>query len=118
MTLLHDAFTAVGESKSREGILTAWIALEHWLYRQWKDALRSRGRSEGSIKRLDQRDWTASVVAESLEMMGELTAKTLSSIHAFRKLRNKVIHEGHLPTEDEATAVVSFGKSILFAPTP
>lgn len=75
----------------------AWSIIEAALFREWKDYLDKCKQSgiDISAKRTDKltgRDFTASVVQETLNLAGVLTNNDYAEIDEVRKARNNWIH--------------------------
>ena len=67
----------------------------------WVKYIERQGASKARIKKLQERDWTAGVVTETLSIAKELSDELYTELNAVRKARNRWAHELRPIAEDE-----------------
>lgn len=116
LLMIHDGYTSLQEADYRQAYIDGWLVIENWILVTWRDILSSGGRSAKAIKKLeDERNWTAGVMSETLQLTGRITDKQLGQIIKWRKLRNDIVHNGLSPSDDDAKGVIDFGLVLLRA---
>jgi uncharacterized protein YutE (UPF0331/DUF86 family) len=53
------------------------------------------------------------VKAETLELMGIIDKQCLEDITKWRRLRNKVVHDGHTPSKAESEGMLEFALKLF-----
>lgn len=107
LLFLHQAHTSFSESDYRSAFIDAWFVLEQWVYSHWRAELAAKGRKPREIKDLeDQRNWTVATMAETLELTGVIDRQRLDALTRWRRIRNRVAHDGYSPTHDEVHGVL------------
>lgn len=96
------------DKRSGEAVVLAWTVCEQLIALLWKrtlDALKVSGGADRMPKerreKLLGRDYTASVMVESLEITGRIDRELYRSLEVVRKARNKWAHEMRTPKEQE-----------------
>jgi len=111
--LLLRAAKAAEDEEYGLALIIAWSLSEQMLNARWVDYLKRQGASKSRIKKLQERDWTASVVTEALSIAKALTDEHYTELNAVRKARNRWAHELRPITEDEAHRAVKLAGSML-----
>ena len=105
----HEAHTSYTEGDYRRAFLDSWIVVEHWIFRLWQQQLVTKGRSRREIESLARdRNWTAAVVSETLELTGAIEQRELRQVTGWRRLRNQLVHEGAAVDRDDADQILDF----------
>ena len=92
----------------RGALLNGWIMIEEHFLKKWRSFLKEISETNpGKMPRKRREtlcglNWTASIVIESLELLGLLTSEMYSDITQVRKARNDCMHKGANPTIDDA----------------
>jgi hypothetical protein len=113
--LLLRAAKAAEDEEYGLALIIAWSLLEQMLNACWVKYLERQGASKARIKKLQERDWTASVVTEALSIAKELSDEQYTELNALRRARNRWAHELRPITEDEAHRAVKLAGSMLMS---
>jgi hypothetical protein len=111
--LLLRAAKAAEDEEYGLALIIAWSLSEQMINARWVKYLELQGASNARIKKLQERDWTASVVTETLSIAKELSDEQYTELNAVRRVRNRWAHELRPVTEDEAHRAVKLAGSML-----
>jgi hypothetical protein len=115
-SLLLEAHTHFSESEYRQCFLMAWMVVEAWLMNEWSGVVDNTATSNKHRQRLeDTRSWTASVVAETLHMLGSIDRAQLKRLTRFRDIRNDVVHRSANPDKEQAKEMLGFATEVTRA---
>lgn len=98
--MLFWAHHRYSENAFPDSLILSWAICERIMSSLWNDYLRSENSksadeprvSKARLKKLEGRDFTASVVSEILELTGVIDNKLYRDIDSARKLRNSWLH--------------------------
>jgi hypothetical protein len=97
----YQAASRAVELRFGESIAVGWTACEQLVSDEWKGIVASsESRSQiggGRKKKLEGRDYTASVKVEILELQGRLTPSLYRNLETARKARNDWAHDMKVP---------------------
>ena len=111
--LLLRATKATEDEEYGLALIIAWSLSEQMLNARWVEYLRGQGASNARVRKLQERDWTASVVTEALSVAKQLDDEHYTALNAVRKARNRWAHELGPVSEDEAHRAVRLAGSML-----
>ena len=101
--LRHSAWDHFTCAEFLQAFIIEWTIVERLLTRRWdryiSEHVDGKKRRESLV---DNRDLTISLIIEILCLVGEIDDATYSESHAVRKVRNRVIHSGLIPSIDHA----------------
>jgi len=100
-------------------VLIAWLPVEVYLYERLKKYMDRRGSNRFNNKRKARliKDYTVSQIIELLEFGGQLTKDEYEGLSKVRKVRNAIIHDGHVATIEEAGDALKLLETIIKAKT-
>jgi len=100
-------------------ILIAWLPIEIYLYERLKSYMNRSGTSRFNNKRKQTlaKDYTVSQIIELLEFAKQLTKDEYDKLSKVRKVRNSIIHDGHIATFEEAGESLTLLETIINAKT-
>ena len=113
--LLLRAAKAAEDEEYGLALIIAWSLSEQMLNARWVEYLEKQGANKARIKKLQERDWTASVVTEALSIAKELSDEQHTELNAVRRARNRWAHELRPVSEDEAHRAVKLAGSMLMS---
>jgi hypothetical protein len=111
--LLLRAVKAAEDEEYGLALIIGWSLCEQMISSLWIQYLQRQGASRARIAKLQQRDWTASVITEALSIAKELTDEDYVELNSVRKARNRWAHELGAITQDEAHRVVILAGKML-----
>jgi Rad3-related DNA helicase len=111
--LLLRAAKAAEDEEYGLALIIAWSLSEQMLNAHWVKYIERQGASKARIKKLQERDWTAGVVTETLSIAKELSDELYTELNAVRRARNRWAHELRPIAEDEAHRAVKLAGSML-----
>jgi hypothetical protein len=118
--ILH-AFALHSSGHMESSLVTAWTVVERCLNELWDQYVEHRhdqgvtGVSRSRREKLRGADFTASIVAETLSLAGELTDADYERLSAVRKKRNDWVHRLTTIDADDAAAAIVAAQSMLRA---
>jgi hypothetical protein len=100
-------------------VLIAWLPVEIYLYERLKKYINKSGNPRFNSKRKQTltKDYTVSQIIELLEFAKQLTKDEYNKLSKVRKLRNSIIHDGHVATFEEAGEALALLETIIKAKT-
>lgn len=108
------------ETRLGEALTLAWAVCEQILYLAWGQLIKEVQDSETAgrmnrerRKKLDGRDYTASVVIELLELNGKISTDLYKKLEIARKARNAWAHRLETPTRQAVQACMSAGEDMM-----
>ena len=105
------------ERRSGEAVVVAWTVCEQLLLAAWSsllDETKSLGRLTGRRrKKLEGRDYTASVMTEMLEINGRIGYELYGRIEVARKARNDWVHRTLEPNNSEVSESIRAALDLL-----
>lgn len=122
-SLINFAICSLEDHDYPRCLVTCWVVIEAFLNRRWRTHLHHIStRKVGSkkkfinshrMKKLTSNNYTASIITESLSLMGKLSFEEYQLIEEVRRARNKWMHElAKVPLEHAMSAVKT--TSLLF----
>jgi hypothetical protein len=96
-------------------ILIAWLPVEVYLYERLKKYMNRSGTPRFNSKRKQTltKDYTVSQIIELLEFGKQLTNDEYDKLSRVRRVRNTIIHDGHVATFEEAGEALALLESII-----
>jgi len=100
-------------------ILIAWLPVEIYLYERLKKYMGRSSASRFNSKRKQTltKDYTVSQIIELLEFAKQLTEDEYDKLSKVRRVRNAIIHDGHVATFEEAGEALALLETIITAKT-
>lgn len=100
-------------------ILIAWLPVEIYLYERLKNYMDKSGnpRFNSKRKKILAKDYTVSQIIELLEFGKKLTKDEYDKLSRIRRVRNAIIHDGHIATFEEAGEALVLLEIIIKAKT-
>ena len=95
MTLLHRTAKSYSEHNLKNyenSIVISWFILETYINQLWDKMLDSNDIKGGRKRKLKDRDYTASVKTEFLQLQGSISDERYESLDKLRSVRNKIAH--------------------------
>lgn len=120
--VVEAAYMSACRSRERrfgEALVLAWGVCEQMISKLWNEHLTTReNKDAGSMpkdrrKKLTGRDYTASVMVESLELAGKIDHELYRRLEVARKARNKWAHELRAPKESEVSVTIRAMEEML-----
>ena len=94
------------EGRFGEAVTLAWEVCEQLLSAAWDTLLNDKLMSASRKKKLNERDYTASIVAEILEINNRIDHKLYLDLEVARKARNSWAHKMQLPSIHEVDKAI------------
>ncbi len=101
------------EGRFGEAIVLAWGVCEQLLAAAWARFLDRDGDSSHRRKRLQGRDYSASVKTEFLQLVGAIELPVYQQLEQARKARNRWAHEMREPDSNDVRSGVQVAQSLL-----
>lgn len=100
-------------------VLIAWLPVEIYLYERLKKYMDRVGSARFNSKRKQtlSKDYTVSQIIELLEFGKQLSKDEYDKLTKVRKVRNAIIHDGHVATFEEAGEALALLETIIKAKT-
>lgn len=123
MHLVDSFYVAVcrsGEKRFGEAITLAWSVCEQLIFILWKQVIEERRKENNDQmdkkrkQKLTGRDFTASVVIETLEFMGRIDHNLFRSLNVSRQARNSWAHSMRPPKESQIHVCIKAVEQLLF----
>ncbi len=99
LALLQDCISHFHNHQFSAALVVGWSVAEALLNRRWRTYLNEVGGEAGRTKinkdrrdKLTGRDFTASIITETLSLAGKLNEATREELDSARKARNKFVH--------------------------
>ena len=93
LLLLIHSHTNLLNGEINQSFILSWTILEQYLNFIWNLVLKKKEISGKRKKKLEGRDYTASVKTEMLNVLGYITKKDYIVLDELRSMRNKFMHE-------------------------
>lgn len=121
LPLLHVAVVHYSNLQFSSSLLIGWSIVEALQNRLWAQTISAASVPKGGHtvinaerrKRLQGRDYTASVVSQTLSLMGKIDDSRLAAMDAARSARNKFAHELATISPDSAALPLSTAASMI-----
>ncbi len=117
ITSLHSAARSYTGRKYGESVVVAWSVCEQMISSAWNAILDDEQLSERMPsprrKKLNGRDYTASVITEFLEIMNVIDHETYNQLNAVRKSRNDWAHQLKEPTAQHVHVAIDSAQRLL-----
>lgn len=122
--VVEGAYMSACRSRERrygESLVLAWGVCEQAVSREWGKMINSAGEDQrGRMPKerrdkLKGRDYTASIMIESLELLGRISHDLYRSLEISRKARNKWMHEMRVPKESEVSVAIRAMEQLLLS---
>ena len=110
----HSAWIHFTGGEFYQAFILQWTIVERILTRRWIRYV--DGHIEEKKRReylSESRDLTISLIIEVSSLVGEIDQATYSESQKMRKVRNKVIHDGLIPTQDNAADCAGLASKLL-----
>jgi hypothetical protein len=112
--LAHSAWVHFCAGEYLQAFVLQWTIAERLLTRRWiryvEGQIAEKKRRELLV---DNRDLTISLVIEILALVREIDQALYSESHSMRKVRNKVIHSGFVPSQENAGQCAGLASQLL-----
>ncbi len=93
LNLLIHSFTNLGKLEINQSFILSWTIIEQHLNYKWDLLSKDKHLSRSRKKKLESRDYTASVKTEMLNLLGYISEEEYRMINGLRKERNNFMHE-------------------------
>ncbi len=93
LTILIHAYTNLTKGEFNQSFILSWTIIEQYLNSLWRSALSDKKISNRRIKKLEGRDYTASIKLELLNLLGYINSEEYITFNKLRKKRNDFMHE-------------------------
>jgi hypothetical protein len=112
--LAHSAWVHFCAGEYLQAFVLQWTIVERLLTRRWIRYVEGQFAEKKRRELLvDNRDLTISLVIEILALVREIDQATYSESHSMRKVRNKAIHSGFMPTQENAGQCAGLASELL-----
>lgn len=122
MPLVESAYIAACRARDKrfgEAITLGWSVCEQLISILWRKLLDDRrennsdGMNKDRIKKLTGRDFTASIIVETLEMMGQIDHELFRRLNIARQARNSWAHSLDTPKESQVRVCMEAVERLL-----
>ena len=111
MASYHEGWTHHHRMEWRPAFLSCWTSIEIALGQLWAQHVKAQPGATRSRKAVG--NWDVGRTLDLLGLYGVLTNDDVSSIHALRELRNKVIHRGTSTSSSDAMQSLRRGAALI-----
>lgn len=97
-----------------DAILVVWLQVEVYLYARLKEYMKSQGSTQfNKERRASLVSSTSAQVIELLEVAGVLDKQMYDLLTKVRKVRNKIVHNNHVATVEEASDALNLFERVI-----
>ena len=101
LILLMEASTHFENSEYTQCFIMSWFIIEKYLIWIWKEKLKKKGIPAKRMEKLTN-TWTAAIILENLNLIGELSESDYNKLMMLKHLRNKIMHASERIKSEEA----------------
>lgn len=117
----YQSASRAAELRLGESIAIGWTACEQLISLEWKKMISENGSGNGVSsrisrdrrKKLEGRDYTASVMVEMLELFGCLSDDLYKNLETARKARNNWAHDMRVPSGSDVLSCIQSIQALL-----
>ena len=114
LSFLLEAHTHQVAQEFRQSLVMTWLVVESWVNKTWSETLDVQEVSGQRRERLSNNNsYTAAIKSDTLNLLGRIGDQQLAQLTSIRRLRNSVVHDGHVPNQQEAEEAMEFATEIL-----
>ena len=111
---LLESYTHYSNSEYSQSFIMSWIIIEKKLFTLWKDLMINLNISSDRKRKLkNPGSWTTDHVIEALNFAGKITNDEYKFFIKFKRLRNKIAHDGKKCSKENAERCLNFSKDII-----
>lgn len=96
-------------------VLISWLPVETHLYQKLRNYMNDEGSIRFNRKRKDyvSNEFTVSEIIELLEFSKVISKDEYDKLHAVRKIRNSIVHDGYSATVEDASKALGLLETII-----